>query len=94
MADTLKVRIVSPKEDLFEGEVVSVSSVNSVGPFDVLYQHAKFITLVEKHPVVLRLPDGQKREFNFDLAIVHAHDNKVDIYINPLEAGQELTKIS
>ncbi len=94
MANLLKVRVISPKADLFVGEATAVSSTNSVGPFDILWQHAKFITLVEKKPLVVRLANGQKQEFSFDLAIVHVHDNQVDVYTNPLEAGQELTTIS
>lgn len=90
----LTVRIVSPKQDLFTGQVSSVSSVNSVGPFDILWSHAKFVTLVENKPLILRFPDGQKKEFTFNLAIIHAHDNQVDVYTNPLEAGQDLTKIA
>lgn len=90
----LNVRIVSPREDVFSGEALSVSSVNSVGPFDILPEHAKFVTLVENKPLVLRLPDKEKKEFSFTLAIIHVHENKVDIYIEPQEIGQELTKIS
>lgn len=82
----LKVRIISPKEDIFVGEAQSVSSVNRAGPFDVLPQHAKFVTLVEDKPIVLRLPSGEKRSFSFPLAIVHVRENQVDIYINPTES--------
>lgn len=91
MADLLNVRIISPKEDVFSGEALSVSSVNSAGPFDILPEHAKFVTLVEKQPLVLRLPNKEKREFGFTLAIIHVRENRVSIYINPTETGQELT---
>lgn len=94
MTDLLNVRIVSPRETVFEGMVSSVSSFNSVGAFDILPEHAKFVTLVENKPLVLRLPDKQKKEFNFSLAIIHVHENKVDVYIEPQEIGQDLTKIS
>lgn len=94
MADKLlAVRIVSPKEDVFSGEALSVSSVNSVGPFDILPEHAKFVTLIEKQKVVVVLPDRSKKEYNFDLAIVHVLDNQVNVYINPTQTGQELTAV-
>lgn len=88
------VRIVSPREDVFSGPALSVSSVNSAGPFDVLPQHAKFVTLVENKPLVLRLPGGEKKEFNFSLAIVHVYEDKVDVYINPQEVTAEFNKAS
>lgn len=90
----LNVRIVSPRESVFEGPALSVSSVNSVGPFDILPEHAKFVTLVENKPLVLRLPSKEKKEFSFTLAIIHVHENRVDVYIEPQEVGQDLTKIS
>ncbi|MCL4390133.1 MAG: hypothetical protein M1484_04315 [Patescibacteria group bacterium] len=77
----LKVRIISPKEEFFSGEAASVSSVNSVGSFDILPEHAKFVTIVEKKPIILRLPDHQEQTFNFDLAIIRVHDDQVDIYV-------------
>ena len=85
----LTVRIISPKEEVFKGEAASVSSTNSAGDFDILPEHAKFITLVEKKPIILRsanLPDG-RQEFKFDLSIFHVHNNQVDIYVNPADYG-------
>lgn len=54
MADVLNVKIFSPTQTIFEGEAVSISSVNSVGKFDILPFHANFITLVQKNPIIIR----------------------------------------
>lgn len=51
----LNVKILSPTQTIFEGEVLSVSSVNSTGKFDILPYHANFITLISKNPVILRI---------------------------------------
>lgn len=53
--DLLKVKILSPTQTIYDGEAVSVSSVNSLGKFDILPYHANFITLVQKNPVTLRV---------------------------------------
>lgn len=76
----LQVKIISPKETLFEELVSSVSSTNSVGNFDILPQHANFITVVEKTPIIVRKPDKQVVTFNFPLAVIYAANNKVNIY--------------
>jgi len=78
--DTLQVRIVSPKGEVFKGEATAVSSRNSVGNFDILPQHANFVTLVRSEKIVVRLISGKAVEFKYDLAIVHAGLGKVDIY--------------
>lgn len=77
---TLHVRIVSPKGPIFQGEVLSVSSINSKGPFDILPLHANFVTLIENQPIKIRTPDKKSVAYTFPLAIVYARTDAVDIY--------------
>jgi hypothetical protein len=53
--NTLNVKIISPTQTIFDGEAFSISSVNSLGKFDILPYHANFITLVQKAPIFLRV---------------------------------------
>lgn len=76
----LQVKIISPKENIFEGLALSISSKNSAGKFDILPEHANFITLIEKEPIIIRGKDQQPSTFNFDLAIIYVANNKVNIY--------------
>lgn len=61
----LKVKILSPTQTIYDGEAVSVSSMNSFGKFDILPFHANFITLVQKTPVVLRVRKKGKEGKSF-----------------------------
>lgn len=76
----LQVSITSPKKELFTGEASSVSSTNSIGKFDILPEHANFVTLVEKQPIIIRPPKGKPIVFNFSLAVLAVNSNKVSIY--------------
>lgn len=76
----LQVAITSPKKDLFRGEAWAVSSTNSVGKFDILPEHANFVTLIEKQPIIIRIPRGKPIVFNFSLAVISVNSNKVNIY--------------
>lgn len=78
--EILRVRIVSPRQTLFEGTAKSVSSTNSVGKFDVLPEHANFVTLIQNSPIVIIKEDKQNISFSFPLAILYAANNKVNIY--------------
>jgi len=53
-----------------------------MGNFDILPQHANFITLVENSPILVRpATAGQKPQtFKFPLAIIVTMENKVNIY--------------
>ncbi len=82
MANTIHLKISTPFEIIYEGDVESVSAANSQGKFDVLDQHANFITLVENKPITIRVKGSPPKELNFPLAILYAHENMVNIYTN------------
>lgn len=77
---TLNVRILSPQQTLFQGQALAVSSKNSKGNFDILPQHANFITLVKNSPILIRLPDKSTAKYQFDIAIIYTVKNQVNIY--------------
>ncbi|KKS70686.1 hypothetical protein A3E45_04110 [Candidatus Daviesbacteria bacterium RIFCSPHIGHO2_12_FULL_43_11] len=76
----LQVKILSPKEVIFEGPVFAVSSKNTSGDFDILPQHANFITLLQGVPITVKKPKNETATFNFPLAIIYASNNKVTIF--------------
>lgn len=80
MNQNLHLRILSPSQTFFEGEVNSVSSKNMQGAFDILPQHANFITVVENSPIIIRTQGQKPQTFKLPIAIIYAHQNRVDIY--------------
>ena len=80
----LKVRVITPKQTLFEGQASSVSSVNSQGKFDILAEHANFITLIENHEIEVILPNQKAIHFKFNQAIIVNAQNQVSIFAEPL----------
>ncbi len=77
---TLHVTILSPTQTIFEGQALAISSKNSAGKFDILPQHANFITLIENQPIVLLLPGKKSLNFNFPKAIIYTTQNLIKIY--------------
>ena len=77
---TLHVRILSPQQLLLDTDAFSISSKNIQGNFDILPQHANFLTVVEKAPIVVRTQDQKPLTFKFDIAIIFATDNEVNVY--------------
>ena len=78
-APVLKVKISTPTDLLWEGEALSVSSVNSQGAFDILPQHANFVTLVKGEPIAVRT-DTRERQYSFKDAVIHTDQSVVRIY--------------
>lgn len=77
---TLFVTINSRKGKVFEGNAVSATSFNKVGRFDVLGEHANFITLIEKE-VLIKKRDGTVDPIPVDNGVMRVLNNQVDIYI-------------
>ncbi len=48
------LKIYAPFNVYFDGEVKSVSAVNSTGPFDVLANHHNFLTLLSPCNITIR----------------------------------------
>ena len=77
--ELLSVQVMNPNEILWEGKARSVSSKNTYGPFDLLPEHANFVTLVKKDPIIIKGVDGEKK-FSFDSAVIHIHNDHVSIF--------------
>lgn len=80
MQQIIQVKVISPQDVLFEGKATSVSSKNTSGNFDILAQHANFITIIENQPIVIRTARKEKISFQFPLAVIYTTNNNVSIY--------------
>ena len=58
MADTFNLRVLTPKEKLFEGAVSTVNAPGFSGDFGVLPGHVAYITAVKPGAMVLEGKDG------------------------------------
>lgn len=78
--ELLKLYIRNRDEVIYSGEVSSITSVNDKGRFDVLPQHANFISLIRDY-VIIRETDGKKREIKLDNAIIRVEKDEVEIFL-------------
>ncbi|OGM03989.1 hypothetical protein A3E15_03480 [Candidatus Woesebacteria bacterium RIFCSPHIGHO2_12_FULL_42_9] len=76
----LYLRVRNREQLVFDGPVKSVTSFNEKGEFDVLPQHANFISLVRRF-LAFRDTANQKREIRLDSAIMRVIRGYVDVYL-------------
>lgn len=77
--EKLKVRISSPSKLIWDGVATSVSSKNSIGDFDVLPEHANFITMIQNDPIIIKYLD-KKHVFTYKNAVLSVYNGTVTIY--------------
>lgn len=79
--ENLEVDIRNRKEQFFKGKAKTVSSVNDTGEFDVLPQHANFVTLIKAYVIVDKgLPSEKK--FEVDNGVLASKTDSVDVYLD------------
>lgn len=83
----LQLKISSPSKVIFEGPVTAISSKNSTGKFDILPEHANFITLVENQPIIVKTGD-KSLEFDSSVALIYTRDDQVMIYTDFIKSAQ------
>ena len=74
------VSVKSLKKTYFDGKAESITSLNDTGEFDILSEHANFISLIRNYIVIDR---GLKSEQKFMISngILRVKENKVEVFL-------------
>ena len=65
---------------VYKGEVDSITSFNEEGEFDVLAQHANFISLIQK-ALIIRDLSGKVKKIDVSNALMRVRKNYVEVYL-------------
>lgn len=78
--DIFKLKVVSREGVIYDGKASSITSNNEKGVFDVLAQHANFISLINKG-LTIRDNDNNEKKIKFDNALLKVFKNNVEVYV-------------
>ncbi|OJW72073.1 MAG: ATP synthase F1 subunit epsilon [Candidatus Amoebophilus sp. 36-38] len=76
----MKLTILTPNKQIFEGHITSVTIPGSAGAFQILANHAPIISSLEPGKITY-VNEGEKNELMIQQGIVSAHDNQVTILV-------------
>jgi len=82
---TMSAIVMTPDEVTWQGTISAVESVNSEGPFSIMPDHTRFITIISGQPVTFFLPDESTKVFTYQEAVLVVDDNSVTIYVHASE---------
>ena len=80
MMDEIQLHIVSPERTLVETKVSAVTLPGTLGPFEVLRNHAPLISSLEKGDVVY-VSGGKETRLPIVSGFVEVRDNQVDVCV-------------
>lgn len=79
---TLSLKVLSPEEVLFEGQVLVVFLPGESYPFEVLPAHAPIISILTRGEVVARLLDGTMERIPIEGGIAKVKSNVVTVCVD------------
>lgn len=80
MIDLLDVVVRKRTGTVYTGQVLRISSINEVGPFDIYPHHAQFVTVIKQRLEIAK-ETGKPATFDLDRGILRVKANNVEIYL-------------
>lgn len=77
---TIKLKILNREKLVLEEEVSAITSLNVRGVFDVLADHANFISLIKDY-LIIHKTNGNKEEMKLDGGVLRVSNNEAQIFI-------------
>lgn len=80
MNGNLRLMVRNRQGIVFDEQIAALSGSNKIGKFDVLLNHANFISIVNQTLVIKRI-NGEERQLPIDNGILKVRENRVEVYI-------------
>lgn len=77
----LKLIVLTPEEEYFQGNVKSVKVPGVNGQFEVLANHAALLSALNKGKVRIIREDGQKESFEIESGFIEVLRNEVALLV-------------
>lgn len=84
MPQTIHTKIMSPIAMVWDTQAIAITAENSEGVFDILPDHARFMSLINNTPVTIVISSAESRTFTFENAVLFFADNAATIYVQEL----------
>jgi F0F1-type ATP synthase epsilon subunit len=77
----MHIKVYSPYKVYYDNEGESISAVNATGPFDILPQHHRFMTLLSPCELLIR---AKKREEKIRISggLMHVKADQVTVFLD------------
>ena len=80
MNENIHLIVINRDGVILEEDISGVSSKNKKGKFDVLTNHANFISIIEG-ALIIHQKDGREKEMAVDNGIIKVRENTIEVYL-------------
>jgi F0F1-type ATP synthase epsilon subunit len=78
---SMHIKVYSPYKSYFDDQGESISAVNATGPFDILPQHHRFMTLLSPCEVVIRTKQREEK-IRISGGLMHVKADQVTVFLD------------
>lgn len=78
--DHLTITVKDRSGELFQGKALTVSSLNHVGPFDVMARHSNMVTTIQEK-IVLQTSPEQFQTIELNSGLLRVTNNQVEVFV-------------
>lgn len=86
--EKIHVLVRNRKKIFFDADVKAVTSINDKGKFDILPEHAHFISLIQKY-ILIHTLDGKEQNIDIGYGVLKVSDNQVNCYVDLITPPKE-----
>jgi len=76
------LHIVSPTEEIFEGNVYSLSIMTSNGRITILPNHTPLVSVVGKGEIIVKNKEGEEFKFNSEHGVLDVRHSKTVVMLH------------
>ena len=78
----MKLEIITPEQELFNGEVKSVKLPGSTGEFEILNNHAPIISTLNKGDIKIITSEKDSKKISINGGVIELQNNKIIVLAN------------
>lgn len=78
---TMHIKVYSPYKVYFDDDGESISAANATGPFDILPQHHRFMTLLTACEMVIRVK-AREEKIRISGGLMHVKADQVTVFLD------------
>lgn len=90
MADTIKLKIITPERKAYEGEVIDLTTENDIGRLEILPNHVPMVTSIVPTVTTFTTVDGKKLKLFTSTGVLKIEKNELDLLSEDVQWPQEI----
>lgn len=78
----MKIQIITPEKELYQGDILSVKLPGTDGEFEILNNHAAIISTLTKGEIKVKIDNENNETFKINGGVIEMQNNNIIVLAN------------